>query len=210
MFEEDRQDFAVGVPAHTLARFISHYEIFKRIAGVPGVIVDIGVGAGGSTWAFAAMCEIFARGKRVYGFDTFAGFPAVSLEDGRGNLVGVGKMAFPKVFDGIVLPPRIHLYKGDITSTVPEFVKEHPELKIALLNLDADLYAPTRVALECLEPLVEHGGVIILDEYDLVDVFPGERKAVDEYYTALAGRPPRVNRFPWYNNPSAYLVKGTE
>ena len=210
MFKQDKQNFAVGVPHYTLARFMAHYEIYKLVKDQPGVVIDIGVGAGGSTWAFAAMGSVFAKPKAVYGFDTFAGFPAVGKEDACASMAKVGQMAFPDAFKDVRLPEHINLYKGDIAVTVPEFVRARSGMQIALLNLDADLYAPTRTALECLEPRVVPGGVIIFDEYDLKDVFPGERKAVDEYYTARIGRAPRVHRIPWCSNPSAYLVKGEE
>ena len=33
----------------------------------------------------------------------------------------------------------VDLIAGDICMTVPQYVKEHPELKISLLNLDTDV-----------------------------------------------------------------------
>ena len=212
MFEGDNQAFPVVTPRHTLVRFMAHYELFKKVLDKPGVIVDIGVGCGGSTWAFGAMCETHFSGdprKCVYGFDTFAGFPSVSPEDGGHSFVNVGGMKL-ELPSQRVPSPRVSLITGDIAETVPAFVEAHPGLRIALLNLDADLYAPTKVALEYLEPLVVPGGIITLDEYDLKNVFPGERKAVDEYYDRVVGGLPDVFRFPWCTNPSAYIVKGEE
>jgi hypothetical protein len=213
MLEHDKQDFTVTTPRHTLARFIAHYELFRMVRDELGVIVDIGVGRGGSTWAFGSMCETFFSGnplKAVYGFDTFDGFPAVSPEDGKHKLVTPGGMKLVPPFGTASPMSRVHLIKGDIAQTVPAFVEARPELQIALLNLDADLYAPTKVVLEYLEPLVVKGGVIVLDEYDLTNVFPGERLAVDQYYERKTGHKPYVFRFPWCTNPSGYIVKGLE
>ncbi|NBP39832.1 MAG: macrocin-O-methyltransferase, partial [Betaproteobacteria bacterium] len=44
------RNFPAFTPRFNLARFLAHYELFKRIADVPGVIVDCGVFQGGSTF----------------------------------------------------------------------------------------------------------------------------------------------------------------
>lgn len=212
MFEHDNPQFPVVTPRHTLARFMAHYELFKLIKDAPGCIVDIGVGTGGSTWAFAAMLSTFNHKdseKVVYGFDTFEGFPAVSPEDGSDELVRVGGMRLMVPEIGAHAYANLMLYKGDICETVPKFVASKPHLRVALLNLDVDLYAPTKAALECFEPLVVPGGVIILDEYYLRE-FPGEKKAVDDYYHLKYEHTPYVRCFPWHNNPSGYILKGEE
>ena len=49
---------------------------------------------------------------------------------------------------------RIHLIKGDISETVPKYVKENPGMRISLLHFDVDIYQPTLTALESLWPLV--------------------------------------------------------
>ena len=73
----------------------------------------------------------------------------------------------------------IELIEGDITQTVPDYVSEHPELKIALLNLDVDIFEPTVTILENLYPKIVSGGIIILGDYGR---FPGETKAVNEFF----------------------------
>ncbi len=37
------RNFPVFTPRFNIARFIAHYEIFKKIAELPGVIIDLGV-----------------------------------------------------------------------------------------------------------------------------------------------------------------------
>ena len=202
----DHQDFILPVPAFTVARFLAHYELFKRAMKVPGCIVDIGVGCGASTFAFAKMCRIFEPhdpSRCVYGFDTFTGFPSIAKQDGAGAYSHVGEYNYGAVTqDRAGLP--IEFYKGDIEQTVPAWASANPDRKIALLNLDADLYYPTKVALHALYPLMSPGGIIIVDEYDVAE-FPGEKKAVDEFFMEVCGHPPVVVRFPWYNNPSGYI-----
>lgn len=217
--------FPVFTPRYTLARFLAHYELFKQIVDVPGAIVDIGVYRGASTFTWAKLCEIFCPTdvrKRVYGFDTFEGFPSLAREDGATDAaqdVRVGGYAAGSGIEHELLAARaamnhdrhlshlerIEFVRGDLAVTAPRFVADQGGgLRVALLNLDADLYEPTRVALEQFAPLMSPGGIIVLDEY-AVTTFPGESKAVDEYFTARFGRRPAVQKFPWHSNPSGYI-----
>ena len=73
---------------------------------------------------------------------------------------------------------RMELIAGDICQTVPAFVRQRPQFRIALINLDVDLYEPSSVILEHLYPLLSDGGIIICDDYN---IFPGETQAVNEF-----------------------------
>ncbi|WP_223342326.1 TylF/MycF family methyltransferase [Synechocystis sp. PCC 7339] len=95
---------------------------------------------------------------------------------------------------------NVELVKGNILETVPEYVDNHPELKISLLNLDTDIYEPASVILEHLFPRIVPGGVLIIDNYG---VFPGETKAVDEYFE---GKGITINKFPFCATP-CYVIK---
>lgn len=75
--------------------------------------------------------------------------------------------------------PRCELVKGDIVKAVPEFVKDRPELCVAMLILDTDLYQPTKVALENFLPLMPKGGIVVLDEVCYRN-FAGETQALKE------------------------------
>jgi hypothetical protein len=217
--------FPVFTPRYTLARFLAHYELFKQIIEVPGAIIDIGVYRGASVFTWGKLCEIFCPTdvrKKVYGFDTFEGFPSLAPEDGAVNReqdVRVGGYAGGATIEEELLAARaamnhdrhlahlerIEFVKGDLAATVPRFAAEMGQgLRVALLNLDADLYEPTRVALEQFVPLMSPGGVIILDEY-AVTTFPGEARAVDEYFTRRFGRRPAIQKLPWHSNPSGYI-----
>lgn len=219
------RNFPVFTPRYNLARFLTHYELFKKVVDLPGVIVDLGVFRGASTFTWAKLCEIFCPTdvrKAVYGFDTFEGFPALSDEDGPEDInqdVRIGGY-----FGGTTIErdlslaqaamnhdrhlkhvKRIEFIKGDVADTIPAFVESRGNgLRIALLNLDVDLYEPTKIALEFFVPLMVRGGIIILDEY-AVDTFGGESKAVDEYFKRVFGKRAVIKKFPWHSNPSGYI-----
>ncbi len=70
-----------------LTRFLAQYEIFRRILPVKGSIVECGVFRGGGLMAWAklsAILEPVNLTRRIYGFDTFAGFPGIGEKDSGG------------------------------------------------------------------------------------------------------------------------------
>ncbi len=223
-FEQFR-NFPVFTPRYNLARFLVHYELFKEIYLLPGAIIDLGVFQGGSTFTWAKLCEIFCPTdvkKKVYGFDTFEGFPSLNKEDGTVSDIDdrkaggyFGGSSIVKDLDlaqkamnqdkHIRHIDRIEFVKGDIKKTVPKFAKtKGNEFRIALLNCDVDLYEPTSIALEHFVPYMVRGGIIILDEY-ATDVFGGESKAVDEYFMKHFGKKAQIRKFNWHSNPSGYI-----
>ena len=67
-----------------LKRFLALYEIYKMILPVKGSIVECGVfrGFGLMSWAkLSAILEPENLTRRIYGLDTFDGFPAVVAQD---------------------------------------------------------------------------------------------------------------------------------
>jgi len=73
-------------------------------------------------------------------------------------------------------PSFIHYHQGWFQDTLP---KVHQKIsKIAILRLDGDLYASTKVCLDYLVDKVVNGGFIIIDDYG---AYEGCKKAVDEF-----------------------------
>jgi hypothetical protein len=52
------------------------------------------------------------------------------------------------------------LIQGNIVQTVPDYLNNHPELKIALLHIDVDVYKPSAVILDHFFYKTETGGRI--------------------------------------------------
>src|SRR5256886_8651603 len=78
------ENFPKYVRRQHLKRFLAMYEIMKLVLPVKGSIVECGVyrGFGLMSWAkLSAILEPENLTRRIYGFDTFEGFPAVSEED---------------------------------------------------------------------------------------------------------------------------------
>jgi len=70
----------------------------------------------------------------------------------------------------------VHFHVGWFQNTIP--VDAGQLGSIALLRLDGDWYASTKICLEHLYPLLSPGGIIILEDYYF---WEGCRKATVEY-----------------------------
>jgi hypothetical protein len=189
------ENFPKYVRRQHLTRFLAHYEIFKRILNVKGSIVECGVnrGYGVMAWAkLSALLEPTNLTRRIYGFDTFAGFPSVSDADRTGPAWetarpgGLSADSYSELQRLIELYDKdrflghiskVQLIKGDAAKTIPAFVADHPHVVVSLLFMDFDLYEPTKAALEHFVPRMPKGAVVAFDELDN-PLWPGETKAV--------------------------------
>jgi len=189
------ENFTKYVRRQHLKRFLAMYEIFKLALPVKGSVVECGVyrGFGLMAWAkLSAMLEPENLTRRIYGFDSFEGFPAVgrkdnsSLADARvGDLCAESYeelQALIEQYDqdrflGHI--QKVELIRGDIVKTVPTFVESHPHLMVSLLFIDCDLFEPTRAALTSFVPRMPKGAILAFDELDN-PLWPGETTAVME------------------------------
>lgn len=161
---------------------------------IPGCFVECGVWRGGSAMAIAlTLAQEGDRDRDLFLFDTFEGmteptaldraFDGVSagtllkhsdrsggvwcyadLVDVRANLAST---AYPE--------HRVHFVKGPVEQTIPIGAALS---SIALLRLDTDWYESTKHEMLHLFPLLERGGILIVDDYGH---WQGARRAIDEY-----------------------------
>jgi len=182
-------EFPKYVRRQKITRLLAMYEVFKQVLDVKGSVIECGVyrGFGLMTWAhLSAILEPVNLTRRIYGFDTFEGFPPPHEKDSTDlGEAGTGGL-FASSYDELSELARIHdvtrflghipkveLIKGDAIKTIPEFISSHQHLVVSLLFLDFDLYEPTRVAIEYFLPRMPKGAVIAFDELDN-PLWPGE------------------------------------
>lgn len=193
----------------TFTRLLALYEVFKQVLDVKGSVVECGVhqGFGLMSWAqFSAVLEPANLTRRIYGFDTFEGFPGVHRHD-RNSRLSPKKgglradchdelLKLIEVYDSdrfLGHMDKVHLIKGDATKTIPEFVSRNKHLVVSLLFMDFDLYEPTKAALEHFIPRMPKGAVLAFDELDN-PIWPGEAQAAAD----AVGLPKlRIRRMPW-------------
>jgi hypothetical protein len=178
---------------------------------IPGAIVECGIFKGPSFARFAMFRNLLESGdsRDMIGFDIFGKFPSTTFEDDKAKLnqfiatagdESISEEQLISVLAAKKCDSRISLVKGDILKTVPDYVDQHPELKISLLHLDVDIYEPSKCVLEHLFPRMARGGILILDDYG---IFPGATKAVDDYFS---DRSESVSKLP-YSYAPCFIIK---
>lgn len=81
---EKIQSFPIYLQTTYIRKFISRYEIYKKILDVHGSIIECGVLGGGGVFSWAHFSEIFEpynHLRNIIGFDTFEGFPSINQFD---------------------------------------------------------------------------------------------------------------------------------
>ncbi|MHC8387924.1 TylF/MycF/NovP-related O-methyltransferase [Pseudomonas sp. MDT2-39-1] len=178
---------------HRRHRCAVAYGTVKKVAEVPGAIIECGVYKGNALMLYmhlSMILEPYAINRSIVGFDTFEGFQSI---DKKEDPADVNETMFSDTDQSLIQDmidandllrpvnriPRCELVKGDIVKTVPEWVKTRPDLVVAMLILDTDLYESTKVALETFLPYMPKGAIVVLDEVAYRN-FPGETKALRE------------------------------
>ena len=57
------------------------------------------------------------------------------------------------------------LIEGDVSDTIPKYLKDNPGFRISYLYLDLDIDEPTYISLELFYDRIVRGGIIVFDEY---------------------------------------------
>lgn len=193
--ETKLENFPKYVRRQNLKRFLAMYEILKMVLRIKGSIVECGVFRGFSLMSWAKISSILEPEnltRRIYGFDSFNGFPSVAEMDrspagdaATGDFQGSNYdelQELIRIYDqdrflGHI--SKVQLIKGDAAQSIPDFVRENSHLLVSLLFLDMDLYEPTKVALEHFLPRMPKGAVLAFDELDN-PIWPGETMALLE------------------------------
>ena len=198
---------------HRFQKLLARADLVRRVADLPGDIVDAGTFKGISTLQFAHFLKIYQPNGigRVVSFDTFdAKFPRVR-EDERQSAEGHGELfeesahqQIGEAVDRLGLANRVEIVKGDITETFPAYVAAHPGFRINFLHCDLDVYPATKALLSAAWPRIVPHGVIVFDQYAVRNW--GESDAADEFFATL-DRSPRLRIVEGTPTPTAYCIK---
>jgi hypothetical protein len=194
-----------------LAKILGQYDVYRRIRELPGDIVEAGVFKGSSLIRLATFREVTESpwSRKIIGFDAFGAFPRQAepgdaayvdrFQEVSGTGIPVDELERALALKGF---RNIELVPGDIMQTMPAYLTAHPELRVALIHVDLDVYEPSRLVLETLWSRVVRGGVVMFDDYGTVE---GETRAVEEFFAAediMIEKPPT-------SHVSAFIVKSS-
>lgn len=179
-----------GTPlsAEWFGNFYYFVRMYQQIRNVEGDIVECGVGRGRTFLYLSFLLSTDSKKRTLWGFDSFKGFPKPTQEDKSPRHTTEGDRWTDTSEQRILWLLRDAGISSDTMNRirlVPGFYEKtlanHDVKKIAFLHLDVDLYRSYKVCLEKLYPFVQPGGVVLFDEYD-DPMFPGGKKAIDEYF----------------------------
>ena len=153
---------------------LSH-EIHGR--NVPGACAELGVYRG----EFARLVNALFMDRRLYLFDTFAGFDPAELEhekrlgfhdptkDFKDTDVETVMAAMPH-------PEVCEVRKGRFPETTAGL-----DEAFCFVSIDVDLFTPTLAGLRYFYPRLASGGYLMVHDYNNHENYPGPRAAVEEF-----------------------------
>ncbi|MDA7815682.1 TylF/MycF family methyltransferase [Porticoccaceae bacterium] len=210
--------FHLYMKQERLAKFLVHYELFKRANELPGTIIECGVFKGTSLMRFAMLRNLLGTNasSKILAFDVFSDdYPTTDyaedneqrqfwIDTAGESSISVDQMTKVMHDRGI---GNFDLIAGDVLDTIPNYISENPGLKISLLNIDIDFVEPTLCALENFYDLVVPGGIIIFDNYagegDSGKFLHGDTKGIDDFFQSTNAE---IKRFPFAARP-CYMIK---
>lgn len=146
---------------------------------IEGAFAELGVYKGDSAYVL----HLMDMERDFHLFDTFEGFRQEDLALETGKAATYTKNDFA---DTSLEKVRNRLGSEKFIfhpGYFPETAKEVENVRFALVNMDADLFLPTKAGLEFFYPRLAPGGVLIVHDYN--PDWPGIMKAVDEFATAI-------------------------
>ena len=197
--------FYLNSKTSRLAKFIYHYEIYKKIVDIPGDILEFGVFKGASFSRFLSFRKILENqdSRKIIGFDDFGTFTVKGTRDDKNFAKKfnstLGKGSDHKSLEKLLKKnnhDNFELVKGDVVKTLPTYLKKNKGSKIALLHLDLDIFRPTKFVIGKLFSKMQKNGIILIDDYGEIH---GATKAIDDFFSKKKFKIEKLN---YYKRPS--------
>lgn len=129
-----------------------------------------------------------------YGFDTFEGIPSNGEKNetfAKGTFLASLDAVKKKCLDKKM---EVQLFKGLFSDIADESMADLQPA--AIINIDSDLYASAKDALEKVRMKIQQGTILLLDDYNCfsADSAKGERRALKEF----CAKYPQFRFEPWF------------
>ena len=189
------QHSLVTLQRQSISRILYYNELYKKIVGIPGCILEFGVQWGATLAQLISLRGIYEpynHRRHIYGFDTFEGFvntdkskDGLYLEDGDYRVYSGYEDSLEELLELHESNCPIHhvkkfsLIKGNASETSRKWVEDNPHAIVAMAIFDMDIYKPTKDALEAIKSRLTKGSILVFDELNCPQ-FPGETEALNE------------------------------
>lgn len=166
---------------------LNHYlNAIKQTQHLTRPVLEIGCFLCGTSSIAAKFMSDIKDQREYYAFDTFSGF--VDQQFNSDSKFGVNpnlKKGFSEnslKFVSRLLKiwsteDKIKLIQGDISNYDIADISD----SFSLILIDTDLYLPTFKSLKKVEKLIQSDGVILVDDCDEIDQWPGAKKALEDW-----------------------------
>ena len=201
------------VRSSLLVKFLFMDDIYKRVAHLPGVLIEFGVWWGQNLVLLEnlrAIHEPFNKQRVILGFDTFSGYRTFTDKDVRGDVMSDGTYATPADYkQQLAQLLEAHeganafghqkgnhvLIEGDVTKTAPEYFEKNSHTLVAMAFFDIGTYLPTLEGLKAIKSSLMPGSVIVFDELTWNGA-PGEAIAFKEVFKDIQYKIEKSHLYP--------------
>jgi O-methyltransferase len=162
-FEDEVQKAVLPSLANGYPNSLIHiYQCLKNAARLrlQGVVAEFGMFKGGTTMLISQFIERLGMPWKVYGFDSFSGFPARrSPLDmyAHPDCVFLDEPMIRRMFQG----RNVQIIAGDIVQTIGQ-IRDEP---IVLAFVDTDNFSPAAAVIDVIQDRVVPGGAIVFDHF---------------------------------------------
>jgi hypothetical protein len=185
-----------------LSRFLAISDIYKKIVHIPGSIFDFGTWRGQNAIIcenLRSIFEPFNKQRKILCFDTFTGYSNWSEQDLKSRNYDENTYATGKDYANYLRELlEIHegnnnlghmrghhkVIEGDVTVTLPQYLKENQSTLVSLAFFDLGLYRPTKEAINAIRPHLVPGSVLVFLQLTR-DELPGDAIAFRECFKGV-------------------------
>lgn len=154
-------------------------QLIRLTKNVPGDTAECGVYQGCSSYLILRSNAENRRNnlaKHHYVFDSFEGLSVPCNIDGNHFKKGDLSCPIEKVRANLSLFSDVTLLRG----WIPDKFSDVKERTFSFVHIDVDLYEPTKQSIEFFYPRINHGGILLCDDYGFTTC-PGATRAIDEF-----------------------------
>ncbi|GEO10635.1 TylF/MycF/NovP-related O-methyltransferase [Segetibacter aerophilus] len=155
-------------------KLIAHYELYRKVSHLEGCVVKCGIASEEGFTRFSMLRNLVTAhpNQKVVAFEKFSkSLYLTSSTDDSSKLkyhikrspINVSRIQ--QKLDKKGIKQQIDFVPGNIGDSIPEYLMENPEMKIAYLNIDFDDYESSLTTLQYFYPRLVHDGILIFDNY---------------------------------------------
>jgi hypothetical protein len=155
-------------------KLVAHYELYRKVSHLEGCVVKCGIASEEGFTRFSMLTNLITAhpNQKVIAFEKFSKslYLTNSTQDSTELIYHVERAPInasriQQRLDNKGITQQIEFVPGKVGDSIPEYLMENPEMKIAYLNIDFDDYESSLTTLQFFYPRLVHDGILIFDNY---------------------------------------------